>query len=74
MVAVDKTPARAIDETLDQENMPQNLPAGQDYNAILGGYPNGATSASLNLLLGVLGILLAVLGLAIRFRHAKNAF
>ncbi len=74
LVAVDKTPARAIDETLDQENMPQNLPAGQDYNAIFGGYPSGATSAALNLLLGVLGILLAVIGLTIRFRYAKNAF
>ncbi len=74
LVAVDKTPARTLDENLNQENIPQNLPAGQDYNAIFGGYPSGATSAPLNLLLGILGLLLAVIGLTIRFRHAKNAF
>ena len=73
LVAVDKTPARAPNENLNQENMPQNLPAGQDYNAIFGGYPKGATSAPLNVLLGVLGLLLAVLGLIIRFRNVKNS-
>ncbi len=71
LVAVDKTPARAPNETLNQEDMPQNLPAGQDYNAIFGGYPSGATSAPLHLLLGLLGLVLIIFGFLIRTRlHA----
>ena len=58
LVAVDKTPVRPENETLDEQNMPQNIPLGQDYNAIFG-YPNTATTADLQLLIAVLALLAA---------------
>lgn len=59
LVAVDKTPVRPTDEVLDQQEMPQNLPLGQDYNAIFG-YPNTATAADLQLILALLALLAAI--------------
>lgn len=36
LVAVDKTPARPQEEALETEDVPQNLPEGQDFDAIFG--------------------------------------
>lgn len=77
LVAVDKTPARPANEALKSEDVAQNLPQGQDYNAMFGqrvttvGYPNTATSAPLNLLISLLTFALAFLLLA-RGRHLER--
>ncbi|MCA9837133.1 MAG: marine proteobacterial sortase target protein [Trueperaceae bacterium] len=36
LIAVDKTPVRPANEVLETESIPQNLPAGQSYEAIFG--------------------------------------
>ena len=70
LVAVDKTPARPANESLNNEDIPQNLPLGGDFDAIFGaqtvGYPNTATSAPMNLLISLLTFALVLLLLARR--------
>lgn len=76
LVAVDKTTARPLDETLDKEQVPNLLPYGQDMNAIFG-FPATATNAPAHLANGALlvaaALLLAWLILHGRHRAASRA-
>jgi Ca-activated chloride channel homolog len=66
LVAVDVTPARPGDADLKTHAMKTNLPHGWEYEAVFG-MGQGATPATLRLLVGVAAVLLAVgLGLAAR--------
>lgn len=58
LVAVDKTPTRPLDQQLSQKTVPTNLPKGMNANKVFGSLPQSATTAPLNLLLGMLGLLL----------------
>lgn len=62
LVAVDKTPARAIDEALHSKPLPTHLPHGWSQAQVFGGMPQTASPARLYLLSGVL--VLALSGLA----------
>jgi Ca-activated chloride channel family protein len=55
LVAVDVTPVRPTDKTLQTYAMKTNLPEGQDYQAIFG-LPRTATSGQLRLLLGLFAL------------------
>lgn len=66
LVAVDKTPVRAISERLNSEAIAGQLSAG----STLGRLPQTATSASLQLLVGVL---LLFVGLYLRFLQRERA-
>ena len=57
LVAVDITPARPLEQALQQRALPVNLPAGWEYHKVFGAMPATATPAQLYLLLG-LGLLL----------------
>ncbi|MBL3599697.1 MAG: marine proteobacterial sortase target protein [gamma proteobacterium endosymbiont of Lamellibrachia anaximandri] len=63
LVAVDKTPARQLEEMLKTKPMPTNLPHGWTANKVFGRMPQTATPASLHLLIGLMlltsGLLLA---------------
>ena len=61
LVAVDKTPARPVGEVLERQHLATNLPQGWTYDKVFG-LAQGATSATLHLLIG-LGLLLSA-GLA----------
>ena len=54
LVAVDKTPARPVDEALETRPVPTNLPHGWSADRVFGELPQTATSAPLQLLLGML--------------------
>ncbi|GGY58765.1 marine proteobacterial sortase target protein [Marinobacter zhanjiangensis] len=63
-VATDKTPARSVEEDLEQAAVPSLMPAGSPHQRI--GYPQTATPAPLLMLSGLLGLLLSGLIAAIR--------
>lgn len=61
LVAVDVTPTRPSDATLQSSAVPTNLPQGWNHEAVFGQLPQTATSAELNMLIG-LALLLAASG------------
>ena len=66
LVAVDKTPVRPNDQILNSEAIASNLPAG----STLGQFPQTATSAMFQLLLGGLLLLSALLNSLVQRRQA----
>ncbi len=68
LIAVDVTPARPVDEALDTQALPVNLPEGQAHEKIFGRHAQTATPAQLQLMIGVM-LLLAALFL---WRHNKT--
>ena len=58
LVAVDVTPVRPLDRSLQTHAMKTNLPNGQDYQAIFG-LPQTATSGQLQILLGLAALIAA---------------
>ena len=72
LVAVDVTPVRADDEALHTHAMKTNLPHGWDHSAVFG-TGQGATSASLQLVLGVAALLAAAcIGAWLRIGRARR--
>jgi Ca-activated chloride channel family protein len=69
LVAVDVTPARPLDRSLQSHAMKTNLPNGQDYQAIFG-LPQTATSGQLQILLGLATLLTAWLMWSVRGKIA----
>lgn len=59
LVAVDKTPVRPANAGLDSHAMPVHLPAGWSAEKVFGRLPKTATSAQLQLIIGLLSLLLA---------------
>jgi Ca-activated chloride channel family protein len=57
-VAVDKTPARPVDESLKTAAVPTLLPAGWEYDKVFGELPQGSTGSRLALALGLTALLL----------------
>ena len=69
LIAVDKTPARPMNESLNSEQIPSLLPHGQSMQAIMG-IAATATSAPLQRMLGAILLLLAAITWLIgRRRH-----
>jgi len=60
LVAVDMTPVRPVDETLDTQALPVNLPTGQVHAKIFGRHAQTATPAQLQLMIGVMLLLAAL--------------
>ena len=58
LVAVDVTPTRPQNASLDSHALPVNLPQGQNYQKIFGQLPQTATPAELHLLIGFMLLLL----------------
>jgi len=58
-VAVDKTPARPIDESLKTAAVPTLLPEGWVYDKVFGELPQGSTGSRFALALGLAALLLA---------------
>ncbi len=65
LVAVDKTPARPLNDPLKSEQIPNLLPYGQSANAIYG-FPATATNAPLLRLSGIISLLTAMFLLALQ--------
>ncbi len=61
LVAVDKTPVRPVDASLDSQQVPVQMPKGWSRAKVFGRLPQTATAAQLYLLLGMLGLLMSVL-------------
>ncbi len=62
LVAVDVTPVRPLDKTLDSHAIPTHLPAGWDHKKVFGQpFPATATDARLNFIIGMLLMLLTSL-------------
>ncbi|MFC1601974.1 marine proteobacterial sortase target protein [Pseudomonadota bacterium] len=61
LVAVDKTPARPLDVALKEKAVPVNLAKGMSAKKVFGSMPQTATPASLHLIVGFIGLLLAFL-------------
>ena len=61
LVAVDKTPVRPLDASLNGGAMPTNLPEGWDHAAVFGELPKGATDMRWNFMIGLIGLLAATL-------------
>ena len=66
LVAIDRSPARPEQLDLETAALPNQLPAGQSYEAIfgsaeatLGRLPQGATDSRFDLITGALALLLA---------------
>jgi Ca-activated chloride channel family protein len=76
LVAVDKTPARPAGDPLSSEQVPNQLPYGQDASVIFG-FPATATNAPLLRLVGAVLVLAALLLLlppgAVSRRHGPAA-
>ncbi|MEQ1626485.1 MAG: marine proteobacterial sortase target protein, partial [Nitrospira sp.] len=72
LVAVDVTPVRPLDKTLQAHAMKTNLPDGQDYQAIFG-LPQTATSGQLQILLGLATLLAARVTWAVRASRKRVA-
>ena len=53
LVAVDKTPARAVQDPLKTSLIPVNLPEGWSHEQVFGELPQGATDLRFNLLCGL---------------------
>jgi Ca-activated chloride channel family protein len=67
-VAVDRTPARPVDESMKSAAVPTLLPEGWEYDKVFGELPQGSTESRLAL---ALGMCLMSLGLALlRLKHA----
>jgi Ca-activated chloride channel homolog len=60
LVAVDVTPTRPEAEGIATRPVPTNLPAGWEYNRVFGSMPRGGTDARLHLLIGLLGLAVAL--------------
>jgi len=58
-VAVDKTPARPVDESLKTAAVPTLLPEGWVYDKVFGELPQGSTGSRFALVLGLAALLLA---------------
>ena len=70
LVAVDVTPVRPGDQSLESHALETNLPDGWDYTAVFG-LGQGATDAPVHLIIGLLACLLAALAAAaLRVRKA----
>jgi Ca-activated chloride channel family protein len=69
-VAVDKTPARAPEESLKLTEVPALFPEGWDYAKAYGELPRGATGSRLAMLGGLLAILLGLALLRMNRRRA----
>ncbi|HLS84985.1 MAG TPA: marine proteobacterial sortase target protein [Burkholderiales bacterium] len=69
-VAVDRTPARPDDASLQSHAVPTLLPAGWQYESVFGELPQGATDSRLALLVGAGCLLLGLAGLLLRRRVA----
>jgi Ca-activated chloride channel family protein len=61
LVAVDKTPARPVEDALHTKPVPTHLPKGWSTARVFGNLPQTATSARLQILLGLLAILFGLL-------------
>ena len=59
LVAVDVTPSRPTDTALKTGAVPTNLPEGWNHEAVFGQLPKTATSAELNMLIGLMLLLAA---------------
>ena len=70
LVAVDVTPVRPGDQTLESHALKTNLPNGWDYTAVFG-LGQGATDAPVHLMLGLVTCLLAA-ALAVAAFHARK--
>lgn len=57
LVAVDRTPARPLDQGLNSGALPTDLPEGWNHESVFGELPRGATDARFNLLLGLLALM-----------------
>jgi Ca-activated chloride channel family protein len=72
LVAIDVTPAAPAGTTSRKSAMPGNLPQGLVYESFVGGVPQTATPATLELLLGATLLCIAAFGhVALRRRHAR---
>jgi Ca-activated chloride channel family protein len=60
-VAVDKTPARPVDESLKTAAVPTLLPAGWEYDKVFGELPQGSTGSRLAVVLGLAALMLGAL-------------
>jgi Ca-activated chloride channel family protein len=69
-VAVDKTPARAPEESLKLAEVPALFPEGWDYAKVYGELPRGATGSRLAMLGGLLAFLLGLALLRMNRRRA----
>jgi Ca-activated chloride channel family protein len=67
-VATDRTPARSVEEPLEQAAVPSLIPAGSAGQLI--GYPQTATPAPLLMVSGLLGLILSGVVALIRRRRA----
>jgi len=63
LVAVDVTPVRPGDQSLESHALETNLPDGWDYTAVFG-LGQGATDAPVHLIIGLFACLLAALAAA----------
>lgn len=68
LVAVDVTPSRPADATLKTGAVPTNLPEGWNHEAVFGQLPKTATSAELDMLIG-LALLLAASGFMVQAKR-----
>ncbi len=68
LVAVDVTPSRPTDATIKAGAVPTNLPEGWNHEAVFGQLPKTATSAELNMLIG-LCLLIAASGLSFQAKR-----
>jgi len=72
LVAVDVTPSRPQGAALARRALPVNLPYGQQYKKIFGHLPQTATAAPLDLLLGAVLLLLALMVRHFTSRRAER--
>jgi Ca-activated chloride channel homolog len=73
LVAVDVTPSRPADAALKAGAVPTNLPEGWNHEAVFGQLPKTATTAELNMLIG-LALLLAASGFWFRARRRTQSY
>lgn len=70
LVAVDVTPVRPLDKSLDSHAIPTHLPAGWDHKKVFGQpFPATATDARLNFIIGLLLLLIASFLFLLTRRH-----
>jgi len=60
LVAVDKMPSRPLDLLLKEKAVPVNLAKGMHAKKVFGAMPQTATPASLNLIIGLIALLMAL--------------
>ena len=70
LMAVDVTPIRPGDESLESHALKTNLPHGWDYTAVFG-LGQGATAAPVHLVVGLVALLLATALTAVALRTRK---